>query len=106
LFHRYESTRAFQRIGERTQKDYRRFLGLIVDTPLKGGGKLGDLTLTSISARAVDKVYEVLSAPARAAQSAARPRKNKTPPAPESAADQPPVRPSVAEVRAALHQAH
>ena len=82
LFHRYESTRAFLRISTRTQKDYRRFLGLIVDTALRDGGKLGDLALTSISARAVDRVYELLSAPTKAAKSASKPRKNKTPPAP------------------------
>jgi hypothetical protein len=71
LFHRYEDTRSFKRCSAKTQKDYRRFLGLICDVAtLVGGrpGKLGDQRLQAIDAQTVDLVYDELSAPAPAAE--------------------------------------
>src|SRR5262245_43243199 len=68
LFHRYEETRDFTRCSAKTQKDYRRFLGLIADITVADGSKratLGDLKLASITARAVDLVYDALAAPAK-----------------------------------------
>ena len=64
LFHRYEATKAFTRLSDGTKVDYRRFLGLIADVPLTNGAELGDLALESITPRAVDRTYEILSASA------------------------------------------
>jgi hypothetical protein len=84
LFHRYQQTRAFTRLSERVQKDYRRFLELVTASPLKTGATLGDLALESISARAIDILYDNLSAPGKRTSQARQPRKSKIPAALES----------------------
>jgi hypothetical protein len=92
LFHRFEQTRAFTRNSDRTKMNDRRFMGLINDTPLTNGSALGSLSVQSISARAVDKLYERLSAPRKTAPSAQRAPKNKRAPPPSATNETEPKR--------------
>jgi hypothetical protein len=60
LFERYRRSVAFARVGARSQPEYLRALKRIEDLPTKTGGHVCDLLVSSISARAVDKIYGAL----------------------------------------------
>ena len=60
LFERYRRSAAFARVGMRSQPEYLRALKRIEDLPTKTGGDVGGLLVSSISARAVDKIYDAL----------------------------------------------
>jgi len=60
LFERYRRSAAFARVGARSQPEYLRALKRIEDLPTKTGGRVGDLLIASISARAADKIYDGL----------------------------------------------
>jgi len=60
LFERYRRSVAFARVGTRSRPEYLRALKRIEDLPTKTGGHVGDLLVSSISARAVDKIYDAL----------------------------------------------
>jgi len=60
LFERYRRSAAFTRVSERSQPEYLRALARIEDLPTKTGGRAGELQLSSISARAADKIYDAL----------------------------------------------
>lgn len=57
LFERYRRSPAYDRVSERTRPEYVRALNRIEDVPTKDGRKVGGLSVQSISARAVDKIY-------------------------------------------------
>lgn len=63
--HVYETrTQAFKKLSDRSKEEYRRHIRIVCDLPLekslKGMCVLGDLPVTSISPRAVDRLYERL----------------------------------------------
>jgi len=60
LFEQYRRPAAFGRVSVRSQPEYLRALKRIEDLPTKIGARVGDLLLSSISARVVDKIYEAL----------------------------------------------
>lgn len=60
LFERYRRSPAFTRVSERSQPEYLRALARIEDLPTKTGGRAGELQLSSVSARAADKIYDAV----------------------------------------------
>ena len=60
VFERYRRSPAFARVSERSRPEYLRALERIEDLPTKTGGQVRDLLASSISARAVDKIYAAL----------------------------------------------
>ena len=60
LFERYRRSVAFARVGTRSQPEYLRALKRIEGLPTKTGGHVRDLLVSSITARAVDKIYDAL----------------------------------------------
>lgn len=59
-FREYEKSPAFSKLALRTQKDYRRCFSLILELPMRGGGRLGNQLLRRFDARAADRVYQKL----------------------------------------------
>jgi integrase len=57
LFERYRRSAAFERVSERSRPEYLRALQRLEDLPTKNGGHVGELPVSAISARAVDKMY-------------------------------------------------
>lgn len=66
LIERYYRSRAFAKLSQRTQPDYRYTLDQLADIALKNGARFGALKLTQISAAAVDKLYTKYLLPAAA----------------------------------------
>src|SRR5262249_19368336 len=60
LFERYRRSAAFERVSERSRPEDLRALARVEDLPTRAGGKLAELPVVSISARAADKIYEAL----------------------------------------------
>jgi integrase len=60
LFERYRRSPAFERVSARSRPEYLRALARVEDLPTRTGGKVGQLPVISISARAADKIYEAL----------------------------------------------
>ena len=60
VFERYRRSAAFARVSERSQPEYLRALARIEELPTKTVDRVGDLQVTSISARAADKIYDAL----------------------------------------------
>jgi hypothetical protein len=61
LVERYFRSRAFTKVSERVQPDYRRELALLCDVPSKDGlRRAGNLPLAAVTARFVDRLYERL----------------------------------------------
>ena len=57
LVERYKRSRAWDKVSARSRGDYERAFRLVLDYPTKTGGELGSLSVSSISAKAVDKLY-------------------------------------------------
>jgi integrase len=57
LFERYRGSAAFTRVSERSRPEYLRALSRIEELPTKTDGRVGDLEVAAISARAADKIY-------------------------------------------------
>ena len=53
----YKRSRAWDKVSARSRGDYERAFRLVLDYPTKTGGDLGSLSVGSISAKAVDKLY-------------------------------------------------
>lgn len=57
LVERYKRSRAWEKVAPRSRGDYERAFRLVLDYPTKTGTELGSLSVASISAKAVDKLY-------------------------------------------------
>ena len=57
LVERYKRSRAWEKVSTRSRGDYERAFRLVLDYRTKVGTELGTLSVASISARAVDKLY-------------------------------------------------
>jgi hypothetical protein len=56
----YFKSRAFAKVSERAQKDYRKTLALVLDMPSKAGKRFGSYDVKLITAKVVDRVYDRL----------------------------------------------
>ena len=68
LVDRYLRSTSFERVAERSRYEYRRALKRIEDTQTKTGGTVADLPVSSITPRAVDKIYAKLQIGPRGAR--------------------------------------
>jgi hypothetical protein len=57
LVERYKRSRAWEKVSPRSRGDYERSFRLVLDFKTKTGGKVGALSVASITARAADKLY-------------------------------------------------
>ncbi len=48
-----------KRLSESARKDYDSYLARLVDLPLKGGGRLGDLPMSALTAQHAQRLYEI-----------------------------------------------
>lgn len=64
LIERYYRSRAFGKLSQRTQPDYRYTLDQIAGVVMKNGARFGSLKLAQVSAAAVDKLYTKYLLPA------------------------------------------
>lgn len=60
LIERYKRSPAWEKVSERSRGDYQRVFDYLTSVPRKSGGRVGEAHLTSIDARAVDKMYAKL----------------------------------------------
>jgi hypothetical protein len=58
LIERYRRSRAWEKVSTRAQRAYADELALVTNVALKTGARAGTLALASITARAVDRLYE------------------------------------------------
>jgi hypothetical protein len=54
---RYKLSRAWDKVSPRSRGEYQKVFRLVLEHPTKTGGELGRLPVTSMTARAVDKLY-------------------------------------------------
>lgn len=60
LVERYKRSPAWEKVSERSRPDYRRAFGYLTTVPRKSGNTVGEAALSSVDARAVDKIYKAL----------------------------------------------
>jgi hypothetical protein len=62
LFREYKQSKAYlEKVAPRSRKDYEWAMAEICNTPTKSGLRVGNLSIKSISPRAADKLYDILS---------------------------------------------
>ena len=57
LVERYKRSRAWEKVSPRSRGEYQKVFRLVLEHPTKTGGEVGHLPVTSMTARAVDKLY-------------------------------------------------
>lgn len=62
LVERYKRSKAWSRVGARSQSHYSYIMNVALDLPRKSGARVGTALLTQVDAAAVDRLYERLKA--------------------------------------------
>lgn len=60
LIERYKQSKAWDKVSDRVKPDYIYYFKVLLSVPRKSGGDIGSAPLSSIDARAADRIYEKL----------------------------------------------